>query len=180
MTVLRTKGLCTKVTDEEYAMFERLADGETLSEWVRDTLLKAIATPPADPVVVAELLAFRSIVLNLLFKIANGEPVTADVMQGVIDQADGERVRRVHERLALSTDRSTDRLGLQRSINKDVVRRILAVRYQPSQTRQGRPGSQRSDTRRTVCGASICFDANLRCCAHTGCSVMDHTARVAS
>jgi len=103
MTVLRTKGLCTKVTDEEYAMFERLADGETLSEWVRDTLLKAIATPPADPVVVAELLAFRSIVLNLLFKIANGKPVTVDVMKQVIDQADGERVRRVHERLAPPT-----------------------------------------------------------------------------
>ena len=103
MTVLRTKGLCTKVTDEEYAMFERLADGETLSEWVRNMLLKAIATPPADPVVVAELLAFRSIVLNLLFKIANRQPVTADVMQGVIDQADGERVRRVHERLAPPT-----------------------------------------------------------------------------
>ena len=32
MTVLRTKGLCTKVTDEEYATFERLADGETLSD----------------------------------------------------------------------------------------------------------------------------------------------------
>jgi hypothetical protein len=26
MTVLRTKGLCTKVTEEEYATFERLAD----------------------------------------------------------------------------------------------------------------------------------------------------------
>ena len=100
MTVLRTKGLCTKVTEEEYATFERLADGETLSEWTRDMLLKAVATPPADPVVVAELLAFRSIVLTLLFKIANGHPVTADVMKGVIDQADGERVRRVHERLA--------------------------------------------------------------------------------
>ena len=103
MTVLRTKGLCTKVTDEEYAMFERLADGETLSEWVRETLLKAIATPPADPVVVAELLAFRSIVLTLLFKIANRDPVTADVMKEIIAQADGERVRRVHERLAPPT-----------------------------------------------------------------------------
>src|SRR5579863_2575024 len=103
MTILRTKGLCTKVTDEEYATFERLADGETLSEWVRDTLLKAIATPPADLVVVAELLAFRTIVLTLLFKIANGDPVTADVMKRVIDQADGERVQRVRERLAPPT-----------------------------------------------------------------------------
>ena len=108
MTVLRTKGLCTKVTDEEYATFERLADGETLSEWVSDMLLKAIAAPPADPVVVAELLAFRSIVLNLLFKIANREPVTADVMKGIIDQADGERVGRVHERLAPPTGASDE------------------------------------------------------------------------
>ena len=91
------------MTEEEYATFERLADGETLSEWVREMLLKAIATPPVDPVVIAELLAFRSIVLNLLFKIANREPVTADVMKGIIDQADGERVRRVHERLAPAT-----------------------------------------------------------------------------
>jgi hypothetical protein len=108
MTVLRTKGLCTKVTDEEYAMFERLADGETLSEWVRDTLLKAIATPPADPVVVAELLAFRSIVLTLLFKIANREPVSADVMKRVIDQADGEKVQRLHQRLAPPTGASDE------------------------------------------------------------------------
>jgi putative stress-induced transcription regulator len=103
MTVPRTKGLCNKVTEEEYATFERLADGETLSEWVRNMLLKATATPPADPVVLAELRAFRSIVLNLLFKIANGKPVTADVMKGVLAQADGERVRRVHERLAPPT-----------------------------------------------------------------------------
>ena len=47
--------------------------------------------------------AFRSIVLTLLFKIANREPVTADVMKGVIAQADGESLRRVHERLAPPT-----------------------------------------------------------------------------
>ena len=33
MTVPRTKGLCTKVTEDEYARFERLAGGETLSDW---------------------------------------------------------------------------------------------------------------------------------------------------
>jgi hypothetical protein len=47
-------------------------------------------------------------VLNLLFKIANREPVTADVMKGVIDQADGERVRRVHERLVPVTGASDE------------------------------------------------------------------------
>jgi hypothetical protein len=99
MTILRTKTLCTKVTEEEYLRFERLADGETLSEWTREMLLKATATL-SDPVVMAELLAFRTIALNLLFKIANGQPVTADDMQRLIDRADGNRVRRAHERLA--------------------------------------------------------------------------------
>src|SRR5436309_14788693 len=103
MTVLRTKGLSTKVTEEEYARFERLANGETLSEWTRDMLLKATATRPADPVVVAELLAFRTIVLKLLFKIANGQPVTAEDMQRLIERADGDKVRRAHERLAPAT-----------------------------------------------------------------------------
>jgi hypothetical protein len=102
MTIPRTKGLCTKVTEEEYARFERLADGETLSEWTRDMLLKATATP-SDPVVVAELLAFRTIALNLLYKIANGQPVSAEDMQRLIDRADGDRVRRAHERLAPAT-----------------------------------------------------------------------------
>ena len=103
MTVLRAKSVCTKVTEDEFAMFERHANGETLSEWARAVLVKHVTAPPPNEVSLAELLAFRTVTLNLLFKIANRQPVTADVMQGVIDQADGERVRRVHERLAPPT-----------------------------------------------------------------------------
>ena len=100
MTALRTKGLSTKVTEDEYLRFERLAGGATLSEWTRDTLLKATATQPADQVILAELLAYRTIVLNLLFKISNGQPVTAEDMQRLIDRADNDKLRRGHERLA--------------------------------------------------------------------------------
>jgi hypothetical protein len=32
MTVLRAKSICTKVTEDEYPMPERHANGETLSE----------------------------------------------------------------------------------------------------------------------------------------------------
>lgn len=103
MTVLRTKGLSTKVTEDEYAMFERLADGETLSEWTRDVLLKATTTQPAESVVLAEILALRTILLNLLFKISSGQPVTVEDMQRLIDRADGDKVRRARERLAPAT-----------------------------------------------------------------------------
>ena len=100
MTALRTKGLSTKVTEDEYSRFEHLAGTATLSEWTRDTLLKATATQPADQVILAELLAYRTIVLNLLFKISNGQPVTAEDMQRLIDRADNDKLRRGHERLA--------------------------------------------------------------------------------
>ena len=55
-------------------------------------------------------------------------------------------------------------------INKDVVRRILAARYRPNMTRWGRLGSRSSVTRRTVCGAWICFGANRPSSTRTGCS----------
>jgi len=78
-------------------------DGETLSGWTRDMLLKATTTPPVDPRVFAQLLAFRTIALNLLFKIANGQPVSPEDMQRLIDRADSDRVRRALERLAQPT-----------------------------------------------------------------------------
>jgi hypothetical protein len=99
MAMSRTKCITTKVTDEEYARLEELAGTQTMSEWVRTVLFKAAALS-AEPVVLAEVLAFRTIVLNLLFKISNGQPVTAEDMQRLIDRADGDKVRRAHERLA--------------------------------------------------------------------------------
>src|ERR1700681_1053108 len=80
MAVSRTKCITTKVTDEEYARLEELTGHQTMSEWVRTVLLKAAALS-ADPVVLAEVLGFRTIVLNLLFKISNSQPVTAEDMQ---------------------------------------------------------------------------------------------------
>jgi putative transposase len=55
-------------------------------------------------------------------------------------------------------------------IDKDVVRRILAVRYHPTPDSPGRPGSRCLVTRRIVCGVLIYFGANRLHCAHIGCS----------
>jgi hypothetical protein len=100
MTVLRTKGVTTKVTEDEYAMFERKANGESLSEWARDVLVKDVTTPPAEATILAELLAFRAVALNLLFKISQDQPVTVEDMQRLIDRADSDKIRRAEERLA--------------------------------------------------------------------------------
>jgi hypothetical protein len=99
MASQRTKSIGTKVTDEEYARLEALAGAQTISEWVRAVLLKA-AAPSAEPILLAELLALRTILLNLHFAVCSGEPVTAETMRRLIDCADQDKIQLAHERLA--------------------------------------------------------------------------------
>jgi hypothetical protein len=100
---LRTKSVSTKVSEAEFAVLEehaRLA-GLTLSEWVRDVLLAAPVEPGAEAgseVVLAELLALRSLFLNLQFR-AGKEPLTEPELRGLIDRADATKLERARERL---------------------------------------------------------------------------------
>jgi hypothetical protein len=100
MPSLRTKSISTKVTEEEYVRLEALADGHTMSEWVREVLLKAAAAPGhAEQVIVAELVAMRSILLNLLVGAANTEPTGTEEMQRLIERADADKFERAVAKL---------------------------------------------------------------------------------
>jgi hypothetical protein len=98
-SIRRTKSIGTKLTAEEYAQIVRVADGRTLSEWLRDVLLGMVAPQPAHHVLLAEVLALRTMLLNLQFAVASGEPLTTDAMKRLIDRADEEKYRRAFERL---------------------------------------------------------------------------------
>ena len=97
--IRRTKSVGTKLTAEEYAQVVRVAEGHSMSEWLREVLLGMAAPKPADHVLLAEVLALRTIVLNLQFAVTSGEPPTADAMKRLIDRADDEKYRRAFERL---------------------------------------------------------------------------------
>jgi hypothetical protein len=107
---LRTKTLGTKVSEEEFAQLEAAASerGLTLGEWCRETLLanvngqeaKSADSGRADQALMAELVALRAILLNVLFKLANGEKPTAEEMQRLIDRADSDKLKKARERLA--------------------------------------------------------------------------------
>ena len=107
---LRTKTLGTKVSEEEYAQMEAAASerGLTLSEWCREAMLASAngqppkATGTEAEALMAELVALRTILLNVLFKQANGETLTAAEMQALIDRADAGKLRKARERLAQS------------------------------------------------------------------------------
>ena len=100
---LRTKSVGTKVSEEEFAALESRARARklTLSEWVRAELLEPRngESGAGTEVLLGEVLALRTILMNLMFSLTNGKPVTPEAMRELIDKADGDKERRAMERL---------------------------------------------------------------------------------
>ena len=111
MPQLRTRSAGAKVTEREYSEIEKLAGsrGLNVGEWCRETLMArvngqepkaATDSPGTDHVaLMAELVALRAILLNVLFRQANGTTLTAQEMQGLIDRADSDKLKEARERL---------------------------------------------------------------------------------
>jgi hypothetical protein len=68
--VILTKSVRTKVSEEEYARLEEMAGGRALSEWIREVLLRELdgrQARPAEQTLLAEVIALRTIVANVVF-----------------------------------------------------------------------------------------------------------------
>jgi hypothetical protein len=100
---LRTKSVGTKVSEAEFALLEERARGAgmRLAEWVREALLSAPVESGVDSgeVAVGEVLALRSLLLNLHFRAAKGEAIPEPEMRGLIERADETKMQRARERL---------------------------------------------------------------------------------
>jgi hypothetical protein len=93
----------TKVSEAEFAMLEERARGAglTLSEWVREVVLAAPVEPAPEAgseVVLAEVLALRSLFLNLQFRSDKGTLTEAE-LRDLIERADVTKLERARERL---------------------------------------------------------------------------------
>jgi len=110
---LRTKSIGTKVSEEEFARLEQAAQkaSKTLGEWCREVMLasangqpeKVNGTGGEAHAVMAEVVALRAILLNVLFKQANGERLTSEEMQKLINRADSDKFKKARERLEQTT-----------------------------------------------------------------------------
>jgi hypothetical protein len=111
---LRTKSVGTKVSEEEFAMLEARAQaaGRTLSEWVRDVLLAAPTTESEliGEVALAELLALRTLLLNLFFRAAKGEAIPEAEMRALIERADALKGERARERIEAARSQATKKV----------------------------------------------------------------------
>jgi hypothetical protein len=103
MPSLRTKSISTKVTDEEYARSEALAGEQTISEWARDVLMKATKPNAGEQTVLAEVLALRTILLNVHFAVSQGQTLTAQDMRQLIARADQDKLSKARQRLVEAT-----------------------------------------------------------------------------
>jgi hypothetical protein len=104
---LRTKTVGCKVTETEHAIIETLAQrkNRSVSDWCRESLIAcATAENGADPArtVLEELLALRTIVSTILFRIANGQKIEEEQMTKLIEKADGSKRNRADELLSRS------------------------------------------------------------------------------
>lgn len=109
---LRNKSIGTKVSEEEYARLEQAAQkaSKTLGEWCREVMINSANGQSANgrgdtgaEALMAEVVALRAILLNVLFKQANGERLTTEEMQRLIERADSDKVRKARERLDQTT-----------------------------------------------------------------------------
>jgi hypothetical protein len=105
MASRRTKSIGTKVTPEEYARIQTLAGEQPVSEWVRAALMQAADPLAGDATLLAEVLALRTILLNLHFHLCSGTAVTAETMQQLIERADQEKHDKAEARLTASSRR---------------------------------------------------------------------------
>ena len=102
---LRTRSVGTKVTEEEYGRLEALAGSASvsLSECVRSILRERLERAgPADreEMVLAELLALRTILVNLLLASAKKEATSAAELRALIERADAGKWERARQAVA--------------------------------------------------------------------------------
>ena len=105
---IRNRTVGCKMTDSEYERLSAVVESEgmILGEWCREVLLeRADGRKPSviEETLLAEVLALRTILLNLHFTVAKGEAITAEGMQEIIERADAGKANKAAQRLAAAS-----------------------------------------------------------------------------
>ena len=104
-TPTRTRSVGTKVSDEEYARLEACASEKGLSVggWSRDVLLAAaggVQSSLTEQTLLAEVIALRIIVSNVVFALSSEGKVTSEQMRTIIDRAEKTKAKRALDLLS--------------------------------------------------------------------------------
>jgi hypothetical protein len=105
-----TRAITTKVTATEFKQLEQLWSGSGMSrsEWCRKALLEQakLTNTSGNPytlnevaLLLAEVLALRTITVNLLHSLGSGEAISREKLTNLTELADREKLRRAIDRL---------------------------------------------------------------------------------
>jgi len=101
----RTKSIATRLTDAEFAEIESAAGsaGKKVAEWLREAALAqariAGEEKPTDTVLLAEVMALRSLIVNL-FAVASKGPLSDETLRKIAAYADAIKDQKAEELLA--------------------------------------------------------------------------------
>jgi len=97
----RTKSIATRLTEAEFVEVESAAlrSGQKVSEWLRETALSRARNAldeDTDPILLAEIVGLRSLVLNLFAKASEG-PIDTDDLRKISAYADSVKRKKAAE-----------------------------------------------------------------------------------
>lgn len=109
----RVKSIATRLTEAELGEIEAAASkaGKKVAEWLRDAALthaRATDDEPTDPVLLAEIMGMRSLMLNLFAKASQGPLITEDLRK-MSAYADSIKDQKAREFLARKRSGSTSK-----------------------------------------------------------------------
>jgi hypothetical protein len=106
----RTRSVATRLTEAELAEVESAAAnaGKKVAEWLREAALIQARTAeedPTDPVLLAEIMGMRSLMLNLFARASQG-PISPEDLRKMSAHADAIKDQKAGESLAERRRRS--------------------------------------------------------------------------
>jgi hypothetical protein len=101
-TIVRTMTIGGKFTADEHQTFAKIAasQGQLLSEWAREILLREIAGEQRDFDLVCEIVGLQLLLMNVLAPLARGEKITAEQFQGIVKSVQSAKVKAAEEMLS--------------------------------------------------------------------------------
>ena len=112
----RTKSIATRLTDAEFADVEYAASsvGKKVAEWLREAALAQARTTgeekTTDTVLLAEVMALRSLIVNL-FAVASKGPLSDETLRKIVAYAEAIKDQKAEELLARKRSQSAPELG---------------------------------------------------------------------
>jgi hypothetical protein len=98
----RIRSVGTKVTANEFELLKQRArtDGQTLSEWAREVLLREIQGEQPGFDLICEVVGLQLLLMNVLAPMARGERITAEQFQGIVKSVQTAKVKAAGEMLS--------------------------------------------------------------------------------